>query len=75
MKLLIFSIPFNILLFPISFLFPNINLRILLWNILHHCSSLRVRNQDSHTYKTTGKIILIFTLLGDGKTNYSQILI
>jgi hypothetical protein len=51
-----------------SFLFgQNILLSTLFLNTLNLCSSLEVRDQVSHPYKTTGKIIvlyiLIFTLL------------
>jgi hypothetical protein len=46
---------------------PNILLNILFSNTFSLCSSLNVRVQVSHPYKTTGKItvlyILLFTLL------------
>jgi hypothetical protein len=51
-----------------SLLGPNILLSTLFSNTLSLCSSLSVRNQVSHPYKTTGKTTglytLIFVLLG-----------
>ena len=45
--------------FATSFLLgPNILLNTLFSNTLSLCSSLNVRNQVSHAYKTTGKIIV-----------------
>jgi hypothetical protein len=38
-----------------SLLYPNIPLSTLFSNTLNQCSSLRFRDQVSHTYKTTGK--------------------
>ena len=46
-----------------SFLNPNILLNTLFSNTLGLCSSLDVSNQLSHPYKTTGKIIVLYTLL------------
>jgi hypothetical protein len=42
---------------------PNILLSTLFSNILSLCSSLNVREQVSHPYKTIGKIIVVFTNL------------
>jgi hypothetical protein len=52
---------------------PNIHLSTLFSNTLSICSSLNVRDQVSHPYRTTGKItvlyIIIFMfLLAEGKT-------
>jgi hypothetical protein len=54
---------------------PNILLRTLFSNTLNLCSSLNVRNQVSHPYKTTGKIIVLCSpisilrfWIADGKT-------
>jgi hypothetical protein len=38
---------------------PNILLSTLFSNTLNLCSSLNVRDQISHPYKTTGKIIVL----------------
>jgi len=61
-SLLVFSIPVTL-----SFLGPNIYLKILLLNTLSLCFSLHVRDQVSYPYKVTGKItlpcILIFIFL------------
>jgi hypothetical protein len=55
MKLLIVQ------LFPLScHLGPNILLRTLFSNTLSLCSSLTVRDQVSHPYKTTGRIAVIY---------------
>jgi hypothetical protein len=46
-----------------SYLFgPNIILSTLFWNTLSLCSSLNVRNQVSHPYRTTDRIILLYIL-------------
>jgi hypothetical protein len=44
-----------------SLLGLNILLSILFSNTLSLCSSLSVRDQVSHPYKTTGKIIVLYT--------------
>jgi hypothetical protein len=41
---------------------PNILLRTLFLNILSLCSTLNVRNQVSHLYKTTGRIMILYIL-------------
>jgi hypothetical protein len=47
-----------------SFLFcPNIFISTLFSNTLHLCFSLKVRDQVSHPYKTTGKIIILYILM------------
>jgi hypothetical protein len=46
-----------------SLLDPNILLSTLFSNTLSLCSSLRVSDQVSHPYKTTGKIIVLCTLV------------
>jgi hypothetical protein len=47
-----------------SFLFvPNILLNALFSHILSLCSSLNVRDQVSHTYRTIGKIIVLYILI------------
>jgi hypothetical protein len=46
-----------------SLLGPNILLSTLFSNTLSLCSSLSVRDQVSHPYKITGKIILLYTLI------------
>jgi hypothetical protein len=42
---------------------PNILLNTLFSNILSLCSSLNVRDQVSHPYRTTGKIIILYILV------------
>ena len=42
----------------LSFLGPNILLNTIFSNTLSLCSTLNLRDQDSHPYKTTGKIII-----------------
>jgi hypothetical protein len=44
-------------------LHPNIFLSTLFSNTLSLCSSLSVRDQVSHPYKTTGKIIILYILI------------
>jgi hypothetical protein len=44
-----------------SLLGPNIVLSTLFSNTLSLCSSLSVRDQVSHPYKTTGKITVLYT--------------
>jgi polysaccharide pyruvyl transferase WcaK-like protein len=39
---------------------PNILLRTLFSNTLSLCSSLSVRDQISHAYKTTGRIMVLY---------------
>jgi phosphate starvation-inducible membrane PsiE len=47
----------------ISFLFgANILLSVLLSDTLSLCSSLNVRDQVSHPYRTTGKIVVLYIL-------------
>ena len=46
-----------------SLLGPNIYLRTLFWNTISLCTSLNVRDQVSHTYKTTGKTTVVFVLI------------
>jgi hypothetical protein len=46
-----------------SLLGPNILLSTLLSNTLSLCSSFNVRDQVSHPYKTTGKIIVFYILI------------
>jgi hypothetical protein len=46
------------------FLFsPNTVLSTLFWNILNQCSSLNLRDQVSHPYRTRGKIIVLYILI------------
>jgi polysaccharide pyruvyl transferase WcaK-like protein len=45
----------------LSLLGPNIPLSTLFSNTLSLCSSLSVRDQVSHPYKTTGKITVLYT--------------
>ena len=45
-----------------SLLGPNILLNTLFSNTLSLCSSLNVRDEVSHPYKTTGKIIVLYIL-------------
>jgi hypothetical protein len=45
-----------------SLLGLNILLRTLLSNTLSLCSSLNVRDQVSHPHKTTGRIMVLFSL-------------
>jgi hypothetical protein len=48
----------------ISFLFcPHILLSILLSNTLSPCASPNVRDQVSHPYRSTGKIILLYIVI------------
>jgi hypothetical protein len=47
----------------ISLLGPNILLSTLFSNTLSLCSSLNVRDQVSHPYRTTGKIIVLYILI------------
>jgi hypothetical protein len=42
---------------------PNILLSTLFSNIHSLCSSLNVRDQVSHPYRTTGKIIVLYSLI------------
>jgi hypothetical protein len=42
---------------------PNILLSILFSNTLSLCSSLNVRDRVSHSYRTTGKIIVLYVLI------------
>jgi hypothetical protein len=42
---------------------PNILLSTLFSNTLSPCSSLSVRDQVSHPYKTTAKIIVLYSLI------------
>jgi hypothetical protein len=42
---------------------PNILLRTLFSNTLSLCSSLNLRHQVSHPYRTTGKIIILYVLI------------
>src|SRR5215468_10498431 len=46
-----------------SLLGPNILLSTLFSNTLSLCSSLSVRDQVSHPYKTTGKTTVLYTLI------------
>jgi hypothetical protein len=46
-----------------SLLGPNILLSTLFSNTLNLCSSLNVRDQVSHPYRTTGKIIVLYILI------------
>jgi hypothetical protein len=61
-----------------SLLGSNILLSTLFLNTLNLCSSLSVRDQVSHPYKTTGKSIFIYILgflsfwRGDRKTKDSE---
>jgi hypothetical protein len=47
----------------LSLLGPNILLSTLFSNTLSLCSSLSVRDQVSHPYRTTGKVIVLYTLI------------
>jgi len=49
--------------FTSSLLGPNILLRTLCWNTFNQSSSLNVKDQVSHSYKTIGKIIVLYTLI------------
>jgi hypothetical protein len=42
---------------------PNILLNTLFSNTLSLCSSLNVRDQVSHSYRTTGTIIVLYILI------------
>jgi hypothetical protein len=42
---------------------PNFLLSILFWNTLSLCSSLNIRDQVSHPYKTKGKILVLCILI------------
>jgi hypothetical protein len=42
---------------------PNILLRTMFSNTLSLCSSRNVRDQVSHPYRTTGKIIVLYILI------------
>jgi hypothetical protein len=42
---------------------PNILLSVLFSNTLSLCSSLNIRERVSHTYRTTGKIIVLYILI------------
>ena len=55
---LFFHSPVNL-----SLLGPNILLSTLFSNTLSLCSSLNVSDQVSHSYKTTGKIIVLYILI------------
>jgi hypothetical protein len=57
MKLFIMQFPQSSI--TLSLFGPNILLSILVSNTLRLCSSLNVRDQVSHPYKTTGKIIFL----------------
>jgi len=46
----------------LSLLVPNIFLNTLFSNTLSVCSSLKVNDQVSHLYKTTGKVIVLYIL-------------
>ena len=48
--------------FTSSLLGPNIFLRTLYCNTFNQSSSLNLRDQVLHSYKTTGKIIVLYTL-------------
>jgi hypothetical protein len=61
-----------------SLLGPSILFSSLFSHALSVCSSVGVRDQVSHQYKTTGKIIALYVLMfsfykGDGKTNDSEL--
>jgi hypothetical protein len=51
---------FSTLLFTFSLLGPNIHLSALFSHTLYIFSPLNVRDQVSHPYKTTGKIIVLY---------------
>jgi len=61
----LFSSSCNFLHSPVtsSLLDPNILLKTLFSNTLSLRSSLNVSDQVSHPYKTTGKIIILYTLI------------
>jgi hypothetical protein len=42
---------------------PNILLSTLFWNTVSPCSSLHVRDQVSHPYKTTSSLIVLYILI------------
>jgi hypothetical protein len=42
---------------------PNILLSILFSNTLSLCSSLNVRDQVSHPYRTKGKLVVLYILI------------
>jgi hypothetical protein len=47
----------------IFLLAPNILLTILFSNILRLCTSLNVRDKVSSSYKTTGRIVVLYNLI------------
>ena len=55
----------NLLHFPVtsSLLVPNILLKTIFSNTLSFLSSLNVSDQVSHSYKTTGKIVVLYILI------------
>jgi len=64
----------NLLHYPVtSFLLdPNILLNSIFSNTLRFLSSLNVSDQFSHTYKTTGKIIVLYN---NNNNNYNKAVI
>jgi hypothetical protein len=60
MKLFIVQLPpFSCYFIPF---WSNVLLRIVFSNTLNLCSSLNARNQISHPYKTTGRIMILYIL-------------
>jgi hypothetical protein len=61
---LLSSLLCNFLYSPVtsSLLGPNVLLSTLFSNTLSLCCSLNVRDQVSHPYKTTGRIVVLYTL-------------
>jgi hypothetical protein len=69
------TMEFSLISHHFIYLSPNILLSILLSNALSSSSSHNVRDQISHIYRTTGKIIvfyiLIFMILGSKQEDKS----
>ncbi|PNF31806.1 hypothetical protein B7P43_G11368, partial [Cryptotermes secundus] len=49
--------------FIIPIILPNVLLNTLFSNTLSLCSSLNVRDKVPHSYRTTGKIIVLYILI------------
>jgi hypothetical protein len=53
------SLSLSLYIYP-PFFYPIILLSTLFSDTLNLCSSLHVRDKDSHPYRTTGKIIFLY---------------